>query len=89
MKAILTIRQTYEIKIEGETLHGAFQVKSDWEGMVALKSESPMQTVIIRPPGKAGNIYDLVPKMLGGNAANGTELSFEVELISPTSKAAS
>lgn len=82
MKASITIRQTFVVEIDGKPVNGEFKIAESWEGMVKLSCDAPVGTLIIeRPSISRANIYDLIPKMLGGNCENGKELKFEAEVI--------
>lgn len=81
MKAKITIKQVFQIEIDGKPVEGSFSVVSDWEGLVKLESTSPMGSLLIHTPLKQLNTYDLIPKMLGGNKPNGEPLTFEAEVV--------
>lgn len=81
MRAKITIKQTYEVEIDGKPVNGSFQEDSEWEGMIRLKSDSPMGSLIIQNITKSANSYDLIPKILGGNLPVGKEITFEADVV--------
>ncbi len=82
MKAVITVHPHLTVEIDGKPVYGEFKIVGDWEGMVKLECYSPCGSLIINPPYMGSiNIYNLVPKMLGGNAENGKEITFEAEVV--------
>lgn len=81
MIAKITLRQTFTVEIDGQPVIGAYTIEGDWEGMIKLKCDGPVGSLIIHPPAKRVQVHDLVPKMLGGNAKNGEPISFEAEVV--------
>jgi hypothetical protein len=81
MRAKIIVKQHFEIEIDGKPVNGSYRIVGDWEGMVKLSCDGPVGALIIHSPDKPKNSYDLIPKMLGGNAINGAEITFEAEVV--------
>lgn len=65
-----------KLEIDGQRIDGEFTVESTWNGLVRLTSNGPCRSIIIKQPAIPHiNVYDSMPKIMGGNAANDAELS--------------
>ena len=83
MKIKITPRFFMKLEIDGQPIDGEFTVESAWNGLVRLTSNGPCRSVIIKqPPISHLNVYDSLPKIMGGNAANDAELrTIEAEAV--------
>lgn len=72
-----------KLEIDGQPIDGEFTVESTWNGLVRLTSNGPCRSVIIKHPAISHlNVYDSIPKIMGGNAANDAELrTIEAEAV--------
>lgn len=84
MKIKITPRFSMKLEIDGQRIEGEFTVESAWNGLVCLTSNGPCRRIIVKHPTIAHvNVYDSIPKIMGGNAANDAELRvIEAEAVS-------
>lgn len=74
---------TYEVEIDGKKIQGTFTPREEWEGMVKFVSDSPHAEIIMFRPAvddPQRNIYNLIPKMIGGNRKLG-DPPVEIEAV--------
>jgi hypothetical protein len=83
MNIKITPRFSMKLEIDGQHIDGEFTVESAWNGLVRLTSNGPCRSVNIKHPTISHlNIYDSLPKIMGGNAANDAELrTIEAEAV--------
>lgn len=87
MKAKLIIRQVITVEIDGTPVQGDFIVEDSWEGLIKLGCSGPVQTFIIqRPELNGANVYDLLPKFLGGNRPGEAPLTLDVNIVLPAKR---
>lgn len=57
----------FRLEVDGKLIHGEFHVESEWEGMIKLSSDGPINHFIVKKPNlKHLNVYDYVPLIFGG-----------------------
>lgn len=82
LKCKVTVVPIFLIEIEGNPSSTQLSVEKSWEGMVKLSNPNNCSdTIIIHDPPRPSNHFDLIPKMLGGNADNGVPYAFEAEVV--------
>lgn len=75
MKIKITPRFTMKLEIDGQRIDGEFSVDGVWNGLVCLRSPGPCRMVVIKHPSISHlNVYDSIPKIMGGNATTDAEL---------------
>lgn len=78
----ITQRPTFNIEVDGKKVPGEFYVASEWNEFIELRSHAPNCRIIIRKPHIPNvQIYDLVPKLFGGNRESTKPLEIEVDHV--------
>lgn len=64
-----------KLEMDGQPIDGEFTVDGMWNGLICLRSNGPCRKVVIeQPPISHLNVYDSIPKIMGGNATTDSEL---------------
>jgi hypothetical protein len=81
MTAKISPRFAVRVEIDKKEILGDFSVVSEWEGMIKLESNCPVQRIIIRKPKTPGNPFDFVHSIFGGGQSPEKLKSIEAEVV--------
>lgn len=59
---------SFLVEVDGKVVPGDWRMESDWNGMIELKCNAPIQSIIIHKPSTSHlNAYDNLHPLFGGN----------------------